>query len=313
MIFTITLNPALDREMTVPKIKFDRVLRAQAVMTDVGGKGFNVSRALLALGVENTALGFIGGSVGDQLVAGLAHLGIPTDFVRVQGETRINISIVDSGHSHYIKVNEPGPYVTDREAAGLLEKIRHLVKANDWWVLSGSTPPGIQPAYIRQVIDNIQESGAMSVLDMDGMCLKDGCGANPYLIKPNAEEAGRLIGRQIDSLQEAIDALEELHGSGATRVAISLGKAGAVYSDGMHSWWAIPPQITERNPIGAGDAMLAGLVMALVRNYDGADVLRWGVACGAAAASLDGTRVGSLEMVESLLARVQVGKGRFGS
>ena len=148
---------------------------------------------------------------------------------------------------------------------------------------------------------------------MDGRCLKDGCGAHPYLIKPNAEEAGRLIGRQIDSLQEAIDALEELHGSGATRVAVSLGKAGAVYSDGMHSWWAIPPQITERNPIGAGDAMLAGLVMALVRNYDGADVLRWGVACGAAAASLDGTRVGSLEMVESLLARVKVGNGRFGS
>jgi len=309
MIYTITLNPAFDREMTVPEISFDCVMRAQAVMTDFGGKGFNVSRALLALGVETTALGFIGGSVGDQMVAGLTRLGIPTDFVRVQGETRINISVVDAGHSHYIKVNEPGPYVTNREAAGLLEKIHHLVKSNDWWVLSGSTPPGIQPAFIRQVIHTIQERGAVAVLDMDGMCLKEGCAANPFLVKPNAEEASRLTGRQIDSLQGAIDVLEKLHDSGASRVVISLGKSGAVYSDGIQSWWAIPPQIVERNPIGAGDAMLAGLVLALLRKYDGADVLRWGVACGAAAASLDGTAVGSRKMVESLLASVQVGTG----
>lgn len=309
MIYTITLNPALDREMTVPEISLDRVLRAQAIQTDIGGKGFNVSRALLALGVDSTALGFIGGAIGDQMIAGLSALGIRTDFIRVQGETRINLSIVDANHTHYIKVNEPGPLLTNAEASAMLDKIGFLVRNGDWWILAGSTPPGIQPSLVSEIIHRIKSAGAFSVVDMEGACLKEGCVANAFLVKPNALEAGELFGNQISTITDALDALDKIHSIGAKQVVISLGKAGAVYSNGIQAWWAEPPLIRERNPIGAGDAMLAGLVWALQKNLNGKDVLRWGVACGAAAASLDGTAVGSFPLVESLTANVRIGEG----
>jgi 1-phosphofructokinase family hexose kinase len=309
MIYTITLNPAFDREMTVPEIDLDHVLRAKAVQIDFGGKGFNVSRALLAMGVESTALSFIGGAIGDQMIAGLAELGIHTDFVRVQGETRINLSVVNSHHTHYLKVNEPGPLVTDIEAKAMLEKISSLVKKGDWWILAGSPPPGIQPAFVNSIIRCIRHAGAFAALDMEGAYLREGCASNAFLVKPNAIEAGELIGNQINTIQDALDAHTRIHQIGAKQVAISLGKAGAVYSDGSQVWWAEAPLIEERNPIGSGDAMLAGLVWALQKHFTGRDVLRWGVACGAAAASLDGTAFGSLPLVETLVANVRVGKG----
>jgi len=307
MIYTLTLNPAIDREMTVSEIGLDRVLRAIAVQTDFGGKGFNVSRALLALGIESIALGFIGGATGDQMVTGLTQLGITTDFIRVQGETRINLSVVDVDHTHYLKVNEPGPPVSNAAVVAMLEKIGSLAKKGDWWILAGSSPPGIQPTFVAEIIHRIQDAGAFTLLDMEGDYLKEGCASNAFLVKPNAIEAGELIGHQISTIHDALDALAKIHVLGAKQVVISLGKAGAVYSDGLHAWWAEPPSIRERNPIGAGDAMLAGLVWALQKNLGGSDVLRWGVACGAAAASLDGTAVGSLPLVESMASDVRIG------
>jgi 1-phosphofructokinase family hexose kinase len=306
MIYTITLNPALDREMTVPEIGLNRVLRAALVRTDYGGKGFNVSRALLALGVDSIALAFIGGAIGDQMIHELSQMGIHTDFVRVQGETRVNLSVVDAEHTHYLKVNEAGPNVTDADAASLLDKIDKLARKGDWWILAGSSPPGIQPFFIREIIHHIQGAGAFAILDMEGAYLREGCNAHAFLVKPNATEAGELIGDQINTIQDALYSVEKIHKIGAQRVAISLGKAGAVYFDGSGTWWAEPPAIEERNPNGAGDAMLAGMVWALQNELSGSDVLRWGTACGSAAASLDGTAVGSRQLVEPLAADVRI-------
>ena len=307
MIYTITLNPALDREMTVLDINLDRVLRATAIQVDYGGKGFNVSRALLAMGMESIALGFMGGATGDQLIAGLAQLGVRTDFVRVQGETRTNFSVVDAEHQHYLKVNEPGPIVMGTDAEAMLGKISTLLKKGDWWVLAGSTPPGIGPDFITEIIHRIQAAGALAILDMQGACLQAGCEARAFLVKPNASEAGELLGCQIHNIAEAHTALARIHGLGATQAAISLGKLGAVYSNGMGSWWAKPPEVKERNPIGAGDAMLAGMIWAFQMGMTGKEVLKWGVASGAAAASLDGTAVGSFQLTESLANKVQLG------
>jgi 1-phosphofructokinase family hexose kinase len=311
MIYTLTLNPALDREMSVPEIALDQVLRAGSIRNDLGGKGFNVSRALLAMGTESTALGFIGGAIGDLLSSGLASLGIHTDFVQVSGETRINISVVSDDHAHYFKVNEAGPSVTIADTTALLEKIRSLTQPNDWWVLAGSLPPGLSPAFIPEVILLVQAAGAHAAIDMEGLPLRLGCASHVYLAKPNAMEAGELIGRPINTVNQAIGAVDKIHAIGAQKLAISLGKAGAVYSDGEHMWKAVPPEIVEQNPIGAGDAMLAGLVWGLIKDFDGGEVIRWGVACGAAAASLGGTAMGTLELVKHLAAKVHIEKARL--
>jgi 1-phosphofructokinase family hexose kinase len=314
MIYTLTLNPALDRELTVPAFAFDQVLRASAVRVDYGGKGFNVSRALAALGAESMALGFVGGATGESLTMGLADLGIRTDFVQVAGETRTNVSIVTEDHAHYLKVNDPGPAITPAEQTALLQKTRALAQPGDWWVLAGSLPPGVPATFYAEVIRSVQSAGAQAVLDTSGEPLRVGCTARPFLVKPNAAEAGELAGARVTSLDEARSAIGKIRALGVQNVVISLGRVGALYSDGQNVWQAKPPEVDERNPIGAGDALVAGLVWALSHSYSSPEALRWGVACGAAAASLDGTAMGSKSLVESLVRQVRlvpVSEGMF--
>ncbi len=319
MIYTLTLNPALDRELTVPAFAYDEVLRASAVRVDYGGKGFNVSRALAALGAESIALGFVGGTTEESLVVGLANLGIHMDFVQVASETRTNVSIVTEDHAHYLKVNDPGPMVTPAEQTALLQKIRALAQPGGWWVLAGSLPFGVPATFYAEVIQLVQSAGAHAVLDTSGDPLRVGCAAKPFLAKPNAAEAGELTGVRVVSPDEACEAIGKIHAFGVQNVVISLGQAGALYSDGQSVWRAEPPAIEEHNPIGAGDALVAGLVWGLSNNYCGPEVLRWGVACGAAAASLDGTAMGPRSLVESLARQVRLDsashstKGREGA
>ena len=147
----------------------------------------------------------------------------------------------------------------------------------------------------------------MQSLTCKVISLFNGCNSGAFLIKPNSIEASELTGMRIETIDDAIDAIPKIHTFGVKQVVISIGKTGAVYSDGNHIWWAAPPHIEPRNPIGAGDAMLAGVVWALQEHASGEDVIRWGVACGAAAASLDGTAVGSLPLVKVLVKNVRSG------
>jgi 1-phosphofructokinase family hexose kinase len=306
MLYTVTLNPAVDRELTVPAIEFDSVLRATACQVDFGGKGFNVSRVLKSLGAASVALGFAGGKSGELLRDGLHSLGIDTDFVWIDGETRTNVSIVSPAQKRYVKANEPGPTISVNEQAALLQKIQGLAKKGDWWVLAGSLPPGVPDSMYADITACVQANGARVLLDTSGDALQYGCQAGPYLVKPNAYEAHKLTGLPVDTLPQIIAAAAAIQDMGATSVVVSMGKDGAMlYEDGK-AWIAHSPRIEERNPIGAGDSMVGGLVWGLQAGYDTAEALRWGIACGAATASLSGTAVGSRDMVEALLDRVQI-------
>lgn len=305
MIYTLTLNPAIDRELQVPAISFGDVLRASAHRVDVGGKGFNVSRALRAMGTDSVALGFVGGHAGQMIAEGLSRLGIATDFVHIAGgETRTNVSVV--APDRHIKVNEAGPEVTRDEELRLVEKIRALARADDWWVLSGSLPPGATTEVYAEVIRLVRGAGGRVLLDTSGPALALACAAGPYLVKPNAAEARELTGLPVDGPGEVRAAALAVHRRGATNVLVSLGKRGAVLSDGERAWQAAPPSVVERNPVGAGDSMVAGLVWSLARGMALPEALRWAVASGAAAASLAGTAFGSASMVEELARRVEV-------
>jgi 1-phosphofructokinase family hexose kinase len=303
MIYTVTLNPALDRELTVPELTFDEVLRASAVRIDVGGKGFNVSRMLAALGAESVALGFAGGRTGEALRAGLTRLGIKSDFVSIAGESRTNVSIVSERGERQIKVNEAGPAISADELALLRKQVRGLARPGDWWVLAGSLPPGVPDTCYAELIADIQAGGAAVALDTSGAALRHGCAARPTLIKPNGREMTELTGQPVDSAVEALAAAQALEH--IPYVAISLGATGALLSRAGQGWLASPPTIRERNPIGAGDALLAGMVWRLAQG-DELEALRWGVACGAATASQAGTTVGTQAQVTQLLPQVQL-------
>jgi len=306
MIYTVTLNPAVDRELLVEEITFDTVLRASQFRVDCGGKGFNVARMLQSLGTVSVALGFAAGKAGELLNDELQSLGIETDFGWVEGETRTNVSIVNADHSHHIKVNEPGPTISGDDLIKLMQKVKELARPGDSWVLAGSLPPGVPPTVYADMITILQSAGSQVILDTSDEALRQACQANPFLIKPNAEEAQELTGLPINSPVEIAAAGRAIQALGAGNVIISLGKQGALLVNGQQAWLAASPEIVERNPIGAGDSMVAGLVWGLSQGHDMPEALCRGIACGAATASQKGTSVGSLAQVNELLAQVSL-------
>lgn len=305
MIYTLTLNPAVDRELTVPAMEFDSVLRASGARVDFGGKGFNVSRLLKGLGASSTAVGFLGGRAGELLQDGLQSLGIGTDFVWVPEETRTNVSIVTESHDHYIKVNEKGPLVDETKQKELLDKIDSLAKRGDWWVLAGSLPPGVGDDFYARIVNILVKHEAQAILDTSGESLRLGCAEKPYLLKPNAEEAHALTGLPMDTPAEIAVAAAKTRELGAQNVVISMGKSGALLHTAEGTWLTHSPKIKEKNPIGAGDSMVGGLVWALTQGIALKEALGWGVASGAATASLPGTEVGSRPFIEELFSQVR--------
>jgi 1-phosphofructokinase family hexose kinase len=306
MIYTVTLNPALDLELCVPEILFDQVLRASQVRVDNGGKGFNISRALSMLGVPNMALGFLGGKTGERMAIELETLGVQTDVDWIPGETRTNVHIVDLHNGHYIKVNQPGPHVTAVELKKLLVKVRSKARPGDMWIFSGSLPPGAVADSYAPMVKVVQGAGGIALIDADGDTLLETCRARPYLVKPNALEAGELTGLDIARPEDALRAAATFHGMGVWAVLITLGVDGAVLSLDGHSWWAKPPAIDADIPTGAGDATMAGFIWGLSQGAPLDEALRLGVASGTASASLPGTAVAGPELIEEIAAQVRI-------
>ena len=305
MIYTLTLNPAIDREFTVNAVEFDTVLQATESQVDFGGKGFNVSRLLKSMGTPSTALGFVGGRAGEQMRDGLRLLEITTDFVWISEETRTNISIVTQSHDHYIKVNEKGPLVDESKQRELLGKIESIARSGDWWVLAGSLPPGVPDSFYARITEILNDRKAITILDTIGESLRLGCRAKPFLVKPNAEEACHLTGLPVENTAQVELAATEIRKMGAQNVVISLGKKGALLQTSDGSWLVHSPKIKEKNPIGAGDSMVGGLVWALAQGHSLKESLGWGAASGAATASMSGTEVGSRALIEELFHKVE--------
>jgi len=305
MIYTLTLNPAIDREFTVNAVEFDTVLQATESQVDFGGKGFNVSRLLKSMGTPSTALGFVGGRAGEQMRDGLRLLEITTDFVSISEETRTNISIVTQSHDHYIKVNEKGPLVDESKQRELLGKIESIARSGDWWVLGGSLPPGVPDSFYAQITEILNDRKAITILDTIGESLRLGCRAKPFLVKPNAEEACHLTGLPVENTAQVELAATDIRKMGAQNVVISLGKKGALLQTSDGSWLVHSPKIKEKNPIGAGDSMVGGLVWALAQGHSLKESLGWGAASGAATASMSGTEVGSRPLIEELFHKVE--------
>ena len=269
-VFTVTLNPGLDRTLTVPSLTFNTVLRATASQLDWGGKGFNVARALKALGVDSIALGFIGDATGRILARGLQEVGIATEFIEIDGETRTNTVVAEANTDRYIKVNEAGPTVPPAALVTLEERIRSLVMPDSYWVLAGSLPPGVPIDYYARLVRLIRQLGARVCLDASGEAMRQGCAAAPYLVKPNAEEAQEITGYSIGSVEDAYAAAGFFLDRGVTLAAVSLGPAGVVVGTRGRTVHAKPPEVTARTPVGVGDALLAGLIWSL-RHQD----MRW--------------------------------------
>ena len=322
MIHTVTLNPSLDRTLTVPQFRYDEMVPASHHRLDWGGKGANVSRTLQALGAESIALGFAGGDTGRMLQRGLRGLGITTDLVPLSGDTRTNTVIIESATGQYIKVNEAGPAVQPAEQAALLDRIHGYLHRgdprHDLWVLAGSLPPGLPGSIYGDLIETVQASGARALLDASGEPLRQGCAAAPFLVKPNAAEAIEFAkaalppdhpswaeGDNLDDVQ-SLSLARPFLDSGVQLVALSLGAGGLLLASEQQAVRATLPPVEVRNPVGAGDALLAALAWALERDLSLEEAARWGVAVGTAAARDEGVAVVARAEVQALYRQVMV-------
>jgi 1-phosphofructokinase family hexose kinase len=306
MIVTVTLNPTLDKTLSVPRFQLGTLHRAQIVREDLGGKGFNVSRALQALGIPSQVVGFLGGCTGQAMHQGLLAAGFDVYFVELEAETRRNITLLDEASGQYTKINEPGPTIGPQHIAGLLALVGQMARPGDLWALCGSLPPGAPPNLYARLIRLVQERGGRACLDTSGPAFREGMAAHPFAVKPNSEEAAEFLELPLQGDAQHCTAACRLQAAGAALVALTRGAQGLVLSLGGEVLSALPPVADVRSPVGAGDAALAGLLWAVSDNCDAVETARRIVACGTAAAMQEGTEVGDRSLVETLLGQVQV-------
>lgn len=306
MIYTITLNPALDHFLDVEELHVDDANRVKSECLYAGGKGIDVSRAVRHLGGDSMALGFIGGHNGQVMVDLLKAEGVTCYFTPIAQETRRNIIVCTSKRRTQTMLNSKGPVVTEEEWQGFLTHLRLLDLRDAYVVLSGSPPRGVPPDAYRQIILLVHQHGAKAVLDADGPCLKAGLKAKPFAIKPNLNELRRATGRALRTEDDILDVAKKLHRSGVEIVMISRGHKGLLVVSGSERYRAVPPAVRVRSTIGAGDSAVAGFVFRHAGGKDLEDCARFATAAGTAATLAPGNQLCRLRDVHRLVPRIRV-------
>ncbi|GLW10969.1 1-phosphofructokinase [Microtetraspora sp. NBRC 13810] len=289
MILTLTLNPSLDRTIEVGSLTRGAVIRAGTAHLDPGGKGVNVSRALLANSVRSCAVIPYGGDEGRRLVELLSAEGIDMITVPVAGTTRSNVTLAESDGT-VTKINEPGTALSAAELDTVADAVLSAAHSADWVVASGSLPPEVPADVYAALCRRFAGAGIHVAIDTSGPALLESLTARPALVKPNREELAEATGVPITTLGDAIGAARKLRAMGAGTVLASLGPDGAVLVTEDRVWHGECPVAERRSTVGAGDAMLAGFLAA---GAEGETALVEGLAWATAAVGLPGSRMPS--------------------
>ena len=284
MIYTVTLNPAIDYFITLKdELMVDEVNRGTGELFKAGGKGLNVSKTLSVLGVCSKAVALLGGFTGTFIRDAFKddeNIGIVP--VWIEGNNRINLKAMYDHKA--LCINGTGPSVTEADRKQILD-LFSAVGAEDKVVISGSMMPGLDETFLAELSDVIHGRGAGLVMDMETLSPGTLMRCAPELIKPNLYELGLILGRDDLDVSNAADALDELVGSGIGAVLLSLGRDGAMYSDGRERLRLTHPDTVLVNKVGAGDAMLAAFLGTKEKGMDVRQALRYGGAAGNATAS----------------------------
>ena len=305
MILTLTINPAIDRTVTVDKLVFEDRGYILARGEVAGGRGVNASQVIHGFGAKTLALLAAGGDSGRGIEKSLTEIRLPFEAVRVRSASRINLTISDK-QGLTIKLNELGNPLENQE----LEEIRRLVEARlpgaHWLMICGSIQPGVPPHFYCEIIQMAQSRGVKTLLDTDGDALVHALEAKPTIITPNQHEAERLLGRALITRSQFLEAIHSLQAMGPESVILSLGSRGALGSNAEGVFEALPPRIDVLSPIGAGDAMAAAFVWSMDQKKTFAESLRWGVAAGTAKAALPGLTFPTLKQARAIYKQTEV-------
>ena len=311
-VIAVALNPALDHTIEVDHLRPGQVNRAQRMQVDVGGKGINVASCLADFGIASAVTGQIGSENAAQFEALFRQKAIDNQCFYLDGLTRINTKLVDLASGETTDVNMPGPMLSEDAVQGLQERLRtrlaSLVDPHSWVVLAGSLPPGWAADTYQTLIAHVHGLGARVVLDASGSALAAGVAAAPDIIKPNRAELSELVGRPLDSLAAVLAAARELmaRAQGPRVVVVSMGAEGALFMSPAEAWLAEPLKVDLISTVGAGDAMVAGIVAAQLAELPLDDCARLATAFSAAKLARLGPHLPAPEQVRALAASVQI-------
>lgn len=305
-VVTLTLNPAVDQSASVGHVSPEEKLRCSEPRFDPGGGGINVSRAVRRMGGAARAVYLAGGPGGATLDDLLEGEGVDRLRIGIEGWTRQNLAVLDESSNDQYRFTFPGAEVTEEEWQGCLETLEELDPVPAFLVASGSLPPGLRPEALGDLARRCRERGVRLLVDTSGDALCRAVEEGVFLIKPNLRELGQIVGRELEHDRMIEAAARKLVDEQRCRaVVVSMGAGGALLVSAEESLRVTPPTVPIRSRVGAGDSMVAGLVLALARGRGLGKAVRYGVAAGAAAVMTPGTELCRGEDVERLFGAME--------
>jgi 1-phosphofructokinase len=282
MIYTVTFNPSLDYIVSVEDFRLGMTNRTSSEKLLPGGKGINVSTVLRNLGIESTALGFVAGFTGDEVVKRLQEMGVRNGLIRIdEGFTRINVKLKNIDGT---EINGQGPHISAEKVHILMEQLQQL-KEGDVLFLSGSIPESMPDDIYRKIMEMLGGRSIMTVVDATRELLTNVLSYRPFLIKPNHHELGEIFGAELTTRESVVAYARRLQERGAQNVLVSMAGEGAVLAAADGNVYDSPaPKGTLVNGVGAGDSMVAGFMAGWMEKHDYGHAFRMGVAAGSASA-----------------------------
>lgn len=305
LIVTLTVNPAIDQTISVDRLVFEDRAYITSSRESAGGRGINAASVIHCFGAKAMAIAPAGGKSGAHFKDLLKRSGFELVVVSVHGEVRRNLIITDR-QGLTIKLNEPGAPIEKAELARLEKVIRGRLDQASWFLICGSLPAGVPASFYAALVKLARKRNVKTLLDTDGEALEAGIEAGPTVVKPNRQEAERMLNTALLTRTNFVQAAERIQKMGAESVVLSLGSQGAVGASDHQMVEVIPPQVDAIAPIGAGDAMAAAFTWAMERKNDFRDAVRWGVAAGSASAGLPGMSFANLAQTEEVYKLVDV-------
>lgn len=313
MIYTLTLNPALDKTVVIPSFAVDQVNRVNRVRLDPGGKGINVSKMIASLGGDSLAIAALGGVAGEQWKRLAEECGLAVRRLPAKGNTRTNLKIVDPlGHTN-TDINEPGASIPKIVLEDLLRWMKEALREGDVLVMSGSVPPSMDQDIYGRLTVLCHDCGARAIVDAEGPLLKAALAAHPDLVKPNHHELAAYVNRPLHTVEEMIMAAEQMMEEGAEAVLVSMGPEGALLcrragvdetgasSSTLH---VRAPQVSVVSTVGAGDSMVGAVAYGLERGMSWEEILPLAVAAGTAAVACEGSQAPEARQIREIQAQV---------
>lgn len=302
MIYTLTLNPAIDYYMSMENFQLGSLNSLEEGYTLPGGKGINVSKVLKNFSVESKALGFVGGFAGDYIKKHLNEYEIESDFIELQENTRINIKLKTKDSE--TEIAGKSPTISKENIEELLKKFEEI-KKDDVVILSGSVPNSISKSIYADIIKLLPKDCKV-ILDTRGLPFVEGLKEGVFLTKPNNHELEEFFNRKLNNIEEIIQAGKDLQALGSKNVLISLGKDGSILITEKEVYIGNAPQGKLISSVGAGDSMVAGVVYGIAKGMTLEDSYKYGIASGSSTAFSEGLT--TFEGMNSLLNKIEIKK-----